>query len=55
MIVIAGLLTGAVYGWLRARRRDGNTLDKLQYAGVYAIIFAALGMVLSIGIDRSLR
>jgi hypothetical protein len=55
MIVIAGLLIGAAFGWVRAGRRGGNRLDKLQYAGVHAILFAAVSMVLTIGIDRMVR
>ncbi len=52
MIVIAGLLVGAVLGVLQARRRGGNRLDRLQYAGVFAIIGAILGLFLTIAVDR---
>jgi hypothetical protein len=55
MIVIAGLVIGALFGWVRAARRGGNNLDKLQYAGVHAIIFTVIGMILTIGIDRMTR
>ena len=55
MIVIAGLLIGAVIGWMRAGRRGGNRLDRLQYAGVHAILFAVVGMIATIGIDRMVR
>ena len=52
MIVIAGLLAGALLGVLQARRRGGNRLDLLQYAGVFAIIGAILGLFLTIAVDR---
>lgn len=51
MIVIAGLILGAIVGALRARARQGNKLDIAQYAAVHAIIFAVLGMFLTILID----
>jgi len=52
MIVIAGLLIGAVWGALLARRRKGNRFDVLQYAVIYAIVFALLGMIATVAIDR---
>ena len=52
MIVIAGLIGGAALGALIARRRKGNTLDMAQYAAGYAIIFALLGLFLTIIIER---
>ena len=52
MIVIACLFIGAVLGVVHARRRGGNRLDIWQYAGVFAIIGAIIGMFVTIGIDR---
>ncbi len=52
MIVIAGLFAGAVLGSVQARRKGGNRLDALQYAAVFAIVGALLGMFLTIAIDR---
>ncbi len=52
MIVIAGLLIGAALGAVQARRKGGNRLDIWQYAGVYAIIGAIVGLFLTIAIDR---
>lgn len=52
MIVIAGLIVGAVTGYMQASRRDGNGFDKTQYAMAYAIIGALLGLFLTIGVDR---
>jgi hypothetical protein len=55
MIVIAGLLIGAVLGGLTAKRRGGKRLDILQYAAIYGIAFALLGMFATIVIDRLAR
>ena len=52
MIVLACLVIGAVLGVVQARRRGGNRLDIWQYAGVFAIIGAIIGLFLTIGIDR---
>ena len=54
MIVIAGLLAGALTGGLVARRRGGARLDVLQYAAGYGIAFTLVGVFLTILIDRSL-
>ena len=55
MIVIAGLFIGAVLGGLTAKRRGGKRLDILQYAAIYGIAFALLGMFATIVIDRLAR
>lgn len=55
MIVLAGLLIGAVIGGLTAKRRGGKRLDILQYAAIYAIAFMLLGIFASIFIDRMAR
>lgn len=52
MIVIAGLVIGAILGALRARARKGNRLDILHYAAVHAIAFALLGLVATLIIDH---
>jgi hypothetical protein len=52
MIVIAALIAGAMFGYVRARRRNGNTFDKAQYALVHAILFGVIGMFVTILIDR---
>lgn len=54
MIVIAGLLLGAGFGWVRASRRGGNRFDKWQYALVHAILFGLVGLFLTIGAERLL-
>ena len=53
MILVATLLIGASLGWYRARALKGNTKDKLQYAAVFALIFAIIGLFIAIVIDRN--
>ena len=50
---LAGLLIGAIFGGLMARRKGGNRLDVLQWAAVNAMIFGVLGMLVLIFIERS--
>lgn len=52
MIVIAGLVLGALVGAQRARARQGNRLDIAQYAAVHAMIFAVIGLFVTIALDR---
>lgn len=52
MIVIAAALIGAILGGSLAARRKGNRADIAQYATVYAIAFALVGLVLTIGIEK---
>ncbi|WP_209427136.1 hypothetical protein [Pararhodobacter sp. SW119] len=52
MIIIAGLVGGAIWGALSARRRKGNRLDMLQYAAVGGIVGALAGVVATIAIER---
>lgn len=52
MIFFPAIIAGFVIGWIRASRRGGNRLDRLQYAGVHAIIFAILGLFATIIIQR---
>lgn len=52
MIVIAGLIFGAVLGAVRARTRKGNRLDILHYTAVHAIVFGVLGMFVTLLIDN---
>ncbi|MFZ7090507.1 apolipoprotein acyltransferase [Primorskyibacter sp. 2E233] len=52
MIVIIGALLGAIIGGAKAARRKGNFADIAQYAAVYAIIFALVGLVATIGIEK---
>jgi hypothetical protein len=52
MIVLAGLVLGALYGAMVAKKRGGRGLDQLQYGAVFAIAFGVLGMFLTIFIER---
>jgi hypothetical protein len=53
MIVLAGMVLGAVLGVMQARRRGGSRLDMLHHAAAFAIAFAILGMFLTILIGRT--
>lgn len=52
MIIIAGLLGGATWGAVKARKRGGNRLDMAQYAAVWGIIGALLGLIATIAVER---
>ncbi len=54
MVTIICALIGAFYGTLRAKKRDGNRLDILQYGAVYTLIFALIGLFLTIIIERNI-
>ncbi|MDA3858508.1 MAG: hypothetical protein PF480_09810 [Roseovarius sp.] len=53
MIVIFGVLLGAVTGALLARRRKGKLADILQYAFVYALMFGLIGLFVTLIIHRN--
>jgi hypothetical protein len=52
MIVILLALIGGFYGWRIAKKRDGNRLDKLQYAAVYCMVGTMVGLLLTVIIER---
>lgn len=52
MIALAGLIIGAIFGVIFARRKGGNRLDIAQYAGVFALIFFVIGLFITVIIDR---
>ncbi|MDA5556309.1 hypothetical protein [Shimia sp. MMG029] len=52
MFVIIGALLGAVLGGAIAKKRGGKRLDILQYSAVYAMIFAMLGLFVTLAIHR---
>lgn len=54
MIILAGLLIGAGFGALTARKRGGRRLDILQYAAGYGIAFGLLGVFATVAIGRLL-
>jgi hypothetical protein len=51
---LGGLVVGAGLGALMAARRGGRLPDLLQWAAVCGIILGLAGLVLMIGLDRSL-
>lgn len=50
---LAGLLIGLIFGAFRAKRRGGKIFDLLQWAAVYGMLFAIIGLFVMIFIDRS--
>ncbi|GAA6165035.1 hypothetical protein NBRC116590_27390 [Pelagimonas sp. KU-00592-HH] len=54
MILLVSAVLGALIGGLIAKRRKGKTLDILQYAVVYAMAFAILGLFITVFVERSL-
>ncbi|WP_050523469.1 hypothetical protein [Pseudorhodobacter wandonensis] len=54
MIVLGGMLLGAIVGAGLARKRGGKALDMLQYGAGFAIAFTLLGLFVTIIIERSL-
>jgi hypothetical protein len=54
MIVLMAGLVGAISGFLTARSRGGNRLDMAQYAAVFGIAFALLGVVVTVIIGRAI-
>ncbi len=54
MIIIAGIIIGALIGAFNARKHGGSGLDIAQYAAVGALIGAILGTFATIGIERML-
>lgn len=55
MLVIAGTLIGAIWGYLRAAKAGGNGFDRAQYAAAHAIALALVGLIATLVIDRMLR
>jgi len=52
MVVLAGILVGAVWGGLHARRRGGSGKDIAQYAAVWGIIGGLVFVAIAVGIQR---
>ena len=52
MLLLLAFALGALFGWRRARLRDGDRLDMLQYAAVYGILFALVTLVASLAAAR---
>ncbi len=54
MIVIGGLVLGAIGGGWAARQRGGKTADIAQWSAAFAILFGLLGLFATLGLDRLL-
>jgi hypothetical protein len=54
MIVLGGLLVGAIFGAGLARKRGGKALDQLQYGAGFGIAFALIGLFITIIVERML-
>lgn len=54
MIVIILAIVGALTGWRVATKRGGVRADKLQYAGIYAMMFAVIGLFVTIFVEKML-
>lgn len=52
MIVLAGLVIGAIWGVISAGRRGGALADKAQWGAVFGLIGLILGLALTVAIDR---
>jgi hypothetical protein len=52
MFVFGGMLIGAILGGMTAKRRGGKPLDIAQYAAGYGILFAVIGMALTVAANR---
>ena len=52
MIILIAAIFGFTFGWFRATRQDGDTLDKLQYGTGFAIAFALAGLTAVIILQR---
>ncbi|MBV7409898.1 hypothetical protein [Maritimibacter sp. DP1N21-5] len=52
MIILAFAVFGALLGALQARNRKGKPLDIAQYAAVFAMIFAILGVFVTVFLSR---
>jgi hypothetical protein len=51
MFVVPAFFIGAIIGWIRAGKRGGNRLDKLQYAVAHGIALFLLTLVLTLAGD----
>lgn len=52
MLLLFAFALGALVGWRRAAARDGDRLDRLQYAAVHGILFVLVTLVATIAAER---
>ena len=48
MILPIAFIIGALFGSLKAKKRNGNTFDLFHYGATYGIAFVLLALVLTI-------
>ena len=48
MILPIAFVIGALFGFLKAKKRNGNKFDILHYGATYGIAFVLLALVLTI-------
>ncbi|MGL4414300.1 hypothetical protein [Roseinatronobacter monicus] len=54
MIVILGIVAGAIWGVRSAKQKNGDRKDIAQYGGVGAIIGGLVGLFVTIGLEKLL-
>lgn len=52
MIVIVGIILGAIVGVVLARKNGGKPADIAQYAAASALAFGVVAMIATVLIDR---
>jgi len=52
MIVIGGMVIGALFGAYSAKKRNGRLGDILQYSAAYGIMLGLAGMLVTIAVHR---
>jgi hypothetical protein len=52
MVALAGVLSGALIGWLLAWNKGLNRLDQAHYAGVGAIALGAIAILMLVILAR---
>jgi len=48
MLILLGIISGALIGQWHARRLGGTNYDRIHYSIVYAIVFALIGVAVTI-------
>ena len=52
MVLPIAFIFGALFGSLKAKKRNGNKFDMLHYGATYGIVFVLLALVLTILFQR---
>lgn len=48
MLIISGIVLGAIFAQWQVHRKGGNRLDRLHQGAVYAIMFGLVGLIATI-------